>query len=171
MADKVNALKTAKPNNPRFESGTKVRTVEYRAAVTSANSAAGDKFFLVSGLSLSDRITGFFPGGAGTPALTSATDCDLGFFYQNGSGEFVALDADVLWDGVTLAYALTYRNLLKALNTSLDWSKNIGEHLNLGPDAVPHKGVWLVLTTNNANTATGPLNLDLVIEIDEATTK
>lgn len=171
MADKVNALATAQPNNPRFASGKKTRTVEYEASVTAANSAAGDKFILASGLSFSDRVAGIRPNSAGTPALTGTTDTDLGFFYKNEAGDFKELDADILWNGVTLASALTSPNLLTALNASLDASKNIGELLGKGVDQEPVGGVYLVMTTNNANTATGPLLLSLAIDIDEATTK
>ena len=171
MTDKVNALATAQPKNPRFGSGKKTRTVEFEASVTAANSDAGDKFILASGLSFADRIAGLRPNSAGTPALTSAANNDLGFFYKNEAGDFKELDKDVLWDGVTLASALTSPNLLTALNASLDASKNIGQLLGLGADQEPVGGVYLVLTTNTANTATGPLLLRLAIDIDEATTE
>lgn len=170
MANKANTLKVAAPNNPRFESGKRTRTVEYSGTFTAANSAIGDKCVLAGPLRLSDRISAIRPGGAGTPALTSATDNDLGFFYKNEDGDMVELDADILWDGVTFASALTHPNLLTALNTSLDHSKNIGELLGMGPDKEPFGGVYLVLTTNVANTATGPLVLQLFVDIDEATT-
>lgn len=170
MTDKVNALATAEPKNPRFATGKMTKTVEYEASITAANSDAGDLLILASGLSLADRISGLRPNSAGTPALTGATDNDLGFYYKDEKGNFVALDADILWDGVTLASALTSPNLLTALNASLDASKNIGELLGLGVDKEPHGGVYLVLTMNNANTATGPLLLRLAIDIDCATT-
>lgn len=170
MADKPNALLTAKPKNPRFESGTSTRKVEYRAVVSAANSDDGDIFILAGPLRFGDRIAAIRPGGQGTPALTGATNTDLGFFYKDADGDYVEIDADILWDGITLASALTYPNLLTGLNTSLDVSKNIGEHLDKGSDEQPHGGVYLVMTTLAKNTATGPLTLDLEIEIDEATT-
>lgn len=170
MADKVNALATAQPKNSRFATGKQTKTVEFEASVTAANSAAGDKFILASGLSFADRIAGIRPNSAGTPALTGTTDTDLGFFYKDENGAYVALDADVLWNGVTLASALTSPNLLTTLNASLDQSKNIGELLSLGVDKEPAGGVYLIMTTNNANTATGPLLLRLAIDIDCATT-
>lgn len=170
MADKENALATAQTRNPRFATGKMTKTVEFEASITAANSAAGDKFFLVSGLSFADRISSIRPNSAGTPALTSAADNDLGFFYKDGNGDYVALDADILWNGVTLASALTSPNLLTTLNASLDASKNIGQLLGLGIDKEPAGGVYLVLTTNTANTATGPLLLRLAIDIDCATT-
>lgn len=170
MTDKVNALATAQPKNPRFATGKNTRTVEFEASVTSANSAAGDKFILASGLSFADRIAGIRPNSAGTPALTGTTDTDLGFFYKNESGDYVALDADILWNGVTLASALTSPNLLTTLNASLDASKNIGQLLGLGNDKEPVGGVYLVMTTNSANTATGPLLLRIAVDIDCSTT-
>jgi len=175
MTDKVNALKTASPKNPRFGSGKTTRTVEYEASITAAASAVGDKHILASGLSFADRISGLRANSAGTPALTTATDNDLGFFSKNEAGDYVELGGtgvgkDILWDGVTLATALTSPNLLTTLNASLDHSKNIGELLGLSVDEEPFGGVYLVLTTNVATTAVGPLLLRLAIDIDEATT-
>lgn len=170
MVDKPNALQAAQPMNPRFESGTKVRTVEYKASVTAANSDDGDLFVLAGPLSFGDRVAAVRPNSAGTPALTSAADNDLGFWYKKEDDTFVELDKDVLWDGVTLASALTHPNLLTALNANLDESKNIGQLLDMGSDQEPSGGVYLVLQTNTANTATGPLLLRLAIDIDEATT-
>lgn len=171
MANKPNVLAVAQPNNPRFVTGKKTKTVEFQGTFTSANSAIGDQCVLAEGLSFSDRISAVRPSGAGTPALTSASNNDLGFFYRNVSGDLVALDADILWDGVTLATALTSPNLLTALNTSLDASKNIGQLLGLGSDHPANGNVCLVLTTNVANTAAGPLELRLFTDIDEATTQ
>lgn len=171
MTDKVNALATSQPNNPRFASGKRSRTVDFNCSITAANSDAGDKIELAGPLTFSDRIAAIRPNAAGTPALTSAADNDLGFFYKNEDGDFVELDKDILWDGVTLASALTHPNLLTALNTSLDESKNIGQLLGKGVDQEPFGGVYLVLTMNTANTATGPLALRLAIDIDEGTTE
>lgn len=170
MADKANNLAVSEPKNARFQGGKKTKTVEYAGTFTAANSANGDKCVLAGPLSFGDRISAVRPGGAGTPALTSAADNDLGFWYKDAGGTLVELDKDILWNGVTLASALTHPNLLTALNTSLDHSKNIGEHLGLGADQEPAGGVYLVLQTNTANSATGPLVLQLFVDIDEATT-
>lgn len=170
MSDFENALATASDKNPRFATGKKTKTVEYEASITAAAATDGDQFILAGGLSFADRISGLRPNSAGTPALTSAVDNDLGFFYKKEDGTYVALDADVLWDGVTLATALTSPNLLTALNASLDHEKNIGELLSLGVDQEPAGGVYLVLTMNTKTTATGPLLLRVSVDIDEATT-
>ena len=171
MADKANNLAASAARNPRFESGKTTRTVESQFTFTAANSANGDKCILAGPLTFDDRIAAVRPGGQGTPALTSAADNDLGFFYKNKDGTLVELDKDILWDGVTLASALTYPNLLDGLNASLDMSKNIGQLLGKGPDQEPVGGVYLVLTTNTTNSATGPLYLRLFTDIDVATTR
>ena len=159
MTDKVNALLTAQANNSRFEVGKKTRTVEFEASVTAAK-----------GLSFSDRISGLRANSAGTPAFTSATDNDLGFYYENEDGTYTELDKDILWDGVSLATAKTDPNLLTSLNAALSHDQSIGELLGLGVDDEPARGVLLVMTMNTANTATGPLLFRLAIDIDEATT-
>jgi len=171
MADKVNALLTASPRNPAFEGGKTVRKVDFQASITAANSAAGDKIVLAGPLQFDDRIASIRTAGQGTPALTGATDNDLGFWYKDASGTLKELDKDTLWDGITLATAVTYPDLLTGFNSALDRSKNIGQLLGKGADQEPMGGVYLVLQTNNANTATGPLLLNLAIEIDEASTR
>ena len=168
MTDKVNALATAEPKNPRFATGTKTRVVEFKADLTSANSDAGDLLILASGLSFADRIAGIYPNAANVPALTGADDNDLGFYYKDETGAYVALDADILWNGVDLSSATSYGNILTAENSSLDNSQNIGELLGLGVDKEPHGGTYLVLTMNNANTATA--TVQLAVHVDEATT-
>lgn len=169
MADLTNALATAQPNNPRFASGKKTKTVDLKLAITSAGAANGDKHILSGPHSYADRIAAIRPRGQGTPALTSAADNDLGFYYKNEDGDLVELDKDILWDGVTLASALTYPDLLTGLNASLDESKNIGQHLGKYVDQEPFGGVYLVLTMNTASTANGTLRLS--IDVDEGTTQ
>lgn len=171
MADKVNALLTAAPRNPRFEGGKLARIVDFQASIAAANSAAGDKIVIAGPLQFDDRIASVRTMGQGTPALTGATDNDLGFWYKDAAGTLKELDKDILWDGITLASAVTYPDLLTGFNASLDRSKNIGQLLGKGSDQEPIGGVYLVLQTNNANTAAGPLLLNLQVDIDEATTK
>lgn len=170
MADKVNALLTASPRNPTFESGKTMRVIEFQAAITAANSANGDKLVLAGPLQFGDRIAFIRSGGQGTPALTSAADNDLGFWGKKSDGTLYELDKDILWDGITLATGVTYPDLLTGFNASLDMSKNIGQLLGRGADQEPAGGVFLVLQTNTANSATGPLQLRLQIGVDEATT-
>lgn len=171
MANKVNALLTSSPRNPRFEGGKTNRVVDFQTAISAANSANGDKIVLAGPLQFGDRIAAIRSGGQGTPALTSAADNDLGFWYKKQDGTLVELDKDILWDGITLAAAVTYPDLLTGFNAALDMSKNIGQLLDKGADQEPAGGVYLVLQTNTANSAAGPLQLRLSIEIDEATTQ
>ena len=169
--NKVNALNTASARNPRFATGKKTKTVEYEASITAAASDDDDLYFLVDGLSFADRISGVRANSAGTPALTAATDNDLGFYSKNEDGTFAAIGTgDELWNGVSLATAKTDPNLLTALNASLDHSQNIGELLSLGVDREPAGGVFLILKTNTATSAAGPLLLRLAIDVDVATT-
>lgn len=168
MADKPNALNVEQPKNPTFVTGNKRRVVDYRASVTSGNSAVNDKFVLVEGLSTGDRIAEI----RGTiPSLTSASDCNLGFWAKNPDGTFTELDRDIIWDGRTLASGLTGANLLLATTQAAgySWDKNIGQLLDIGSDK-DRTNICLVLETIVANTATGPLLVNLSIEIDEATT-
>lgn len=171
MANIENVLAVAETKNPRFQSGKMTKTVEYEASITTAAATDGDLYILASGLSFADRISGLRANSAGTPALTAAIDNDLGFFYKDEKGAYQALDADILWDGVTLASALTSPNLLTTLNASLDASQNIGQLLGLGIDKEPAGGVFLGLTMNTKTTAVGPLLLRLAVDIDCATTQ
>lgn len=170
MTDKVNNLLTSSPNNPRFESGTCNRVVDFQTSISAANSEAGDIIVISGPHRFADRIAALRTGGQGSPALTGATDNDLGFYYKDSLGDLKELDKDVLWNGITLATAVTYPDLLTGFNSALDRSKNIGELLNKGADQEPAGGVFLCLTMNSANTATGPLLLNLFVDIDEATT-
>lgn len=171
MTNKVNALGVSEPRNPTFKSGKAFRRVDASFSLTGANSDAGDILEIAGPLSLADRVAGLYANAStGLPALTAAADNDLGFYRKKPGGEYVALDADVIWDGVDLSSANTSTgNLLTGLAAaSFDESQNIGELLNLGADRQPDGGVFLCLTVNTANTATATLRL--TAEIDEATT-
>jgi hypothetical protein len=156
---------TAFPDNPFYSVGKKLRSSFYSKTI--ATGAGTNTLHVLSGPhTFGDKIAAI--KGA-TPALTSAADNDLGFYRKKADGTFAAIDGDVLWDGVTLATALTYRELLGTLNTSLDRTKNIGQLLGLGSDQEPAGGVYLGLLIKTASTATSEvLNLEVIIE--EATT-
>lgn len=170
MTDKVNALATSSPNNPAFESGKPYRYINSSFSLTGANSDNGDILEIAGPFSFSDRIAGLYANtSAGLPALTAASDNDLGFYYKNADGDYVELDKDILWDGVSLASAdASNGNYLLGKNSSLDESQNIGELLGLGADKMPSGGVYLCLTMNTATSATATLRLKT--EVDEATT-
>ena len=119
-------------------------------------------------LSLGDRVAALRPNAADLPAITSATDNDLGFYRVDAAtGDLIAIDADILWDGVDLSSASTDANLLTGKNASLDESLSVAEHLGVGVDK-DYGNIYLCLTTNVAPTSTPVLRL--AVDIDEATT-
>lgn len=158
---------TEYPQNPANSIGKVLRTVYFEKTITAAAAAANDLYILAGPFTLDAKINAVI--GA-TPALTSAADNDLGFYKKNEDGTFTALDADILWDGVTLATALSYRELLGTLNTSLDRDDNVGTLLGLSSDQAPVGGVYLGLLIKTASTATSEV-LKLEIEIEDATTR
>lgn len=157
---------TEYPNNPANSSGKKMKSVFYEKTI--ATGAGTNTLHILSGPhSYDDKIAAV--KGA-TPALTSANNNDLGFWKKEEDGTFTEIDADILWDGVDLSSALTYRELLGTLNTSLDRDDNIGKLLGLSSESEPVGGVYLGLYIRTASTAASEvLKLETVIE--EATTK
>ncbi|MCK5612047.1 hypothetical protein KAR91_59805 [Candidatus Pacearchaeota archaeon] len=156
----------AYPKNPLWTTGKKLKTVSYTRTITDAETTANDKYILSGPHSYGDRIHDII---GSTPAFTSSDDCNLGFYYKNAAGTFVELDADILWDGVDLSSALSYRKLLGTLNTSLDRTKNIGQILSKYADQEPAGGVYLVLEFVVPSTG-GTVILDLDIMVEESTT-
>jgi len=157
---------TEYPTNPGNSSGKALKSVFYEKTI--ATGAGTNTLHILAGpLSYDDKIAAI--RGA-TPALTSANDNDLGFYKLEADGSFTAIDADILWDGVDLSSALTYRELLGTLNTSLDRDDNVGKLLGLGSDSMPFRGVYLGLLIKTASTAASEV-LKLEVVIEEATTK
>lgn len=157
---------TEYPYNPANSSGKKLKSVFYEKTI--ATGAGTNTLHILSGPhSYDDKIAAI--KGA-TPALTSANDNDLGFWKKEEDGTFTAIDADILWDGVDLSSALTYRELLGTLNTSLDRDDNIGKLLGLSSESEPVGGVYLGLLIKTASTAASEV-LKLEVVIEEATTK
>jgi hypothetical protein len=155
------------PTNPANSIGKELRTVYYEKTI--ATGAGTNTLHILAGpLTLDDKINAIV--GA-TPALTSANDNDLGFYKLASDGSFTALGTGAeLWDGVDLSSALTYRELLGTLNTSLDRDDNIGKILGLGTDQEPAGGVFLGLLIKTASTAASEV-LKLEVKIEQATTK
>ena len=158
---------TEYPNNTATTVGIPLTFVHFERTITAAAAANNDLYILAGSLSLDDRIAEIV--GA-TPALTSANDNDLGFYKKNEDGTFTAIDADILWDGVDLSSALTYRELLGTLNASLDRDDNIGTLLSFTSDQMPVGGVYLGLLIKTKSTATSEV-LKLRIGIQKATTR
>ena len=154
------------PTNPANSVGKCLRSTFYEKTI--ATGAGTNTLHILAGpLTFADKISAI--KGA-TPALTSANDNDLGFYQMEADGSFTALDADILWDGVDLSSALTYRELLGTLNTSLDRDDNIGKLLGKGDDQEPFGGVYLGLLIKTASTAASEV-LKLEVVIEEATTR
>lgn len=154
------------PYNPANSVGKQLRSVFYEKTI--ATGAGTNTLHILAGpLSYDSKIAAIV--GA-TPALTSANDNDLGFYKKNADGTFTAIDADILWDGVDLSSALTYRELLGTLNTSLDRDKSIGALLGKTSETEPAGGVYLGLLIKTASTATSEV-LKLEIKIEDANTK
>jgi hypothetical protein len=157
---------TEYPKNPANSSGKKLKSVFYEKTI--ATGAGANTLHVLSGPhSYDDKINAVV--GA-TPALTSATDNDLGFWKKEEDGTFTAIDQDILWDGVSLASALSYRELLGTLNTSLDRDDSIGGLLGLSSEKEPVGGVYLGLYIQTASTAASE-DLKLQVLVEEATTK
>lgn len=156
---------TENPDNPANSSGKKERSVRYEKTI--ASGAGANTLHILSGPhSYDDKINAVV---GETPSLTSASDNDLGFYKKEEDGTFTAIDADILWDGVDLSSALTYRELLGERNTSLDRDDNIGKLLSLASDSEPFGGVYLGLLIKTASTA-GSVVLKLEVKIEEANT-
>jgi hypothetical protein len=156
---------TEYPNNPANSVGKKERVVRYEKTI--ATGAGTNTLHILAGpVSYDSKINAVI--GA-TPALTSANDNDLGFWKKEEDGTFTEIDADILWDGVDLSSALTYRELLGTLNTSLDRDDNVGTLLGKTQENYPTGGVYLGLLIKTASTATSEV-LKLEVRIEEATT-
>lgn len=170
MANQRTTGFTAKPRNPDYTVGKKHRTVPARAALVTASMADGDTVELGGPFTYGDRIARVLTPNA-SPALTAATNVKLGFFMKGADGTLALIKTGsdaLLWNGVTLAAALSARDLLFDRNSSLDSTKNIGELLAQGADAEPQGGVYLVMTFPTKPSVDGVLDLDVMVE--EATT-
>lgn len=164
---------TEYPRNPLYSSGKTLRSVFYEKTI--ATGAGANTLHILAGpLGFDDKIAAI--RGA-TPALTSANDNDLGFYKKEADGSFTALlnsagasAVDLLWNGVDLSSALTYRELLGTLNTSLDRDDSIGAILGLSSESEPAGGVYLGLLIRTASTAASEV-LKLEVVVEPATTK
>lgn len=153
------------PRNPGFTVGKLMRTVNFKetAPTTGVN---GDQYILAGPISFDSRVARILTQRM--PALTSATNANLGFYFKKSDGTFQVVKTgggNELWSGVSLATAVTtYQDVLTGKNTSLDNTKTVRSLLSLGADQEPAGGVYLVLTLPTANTAGGVMDMDIVIE-------
>ena len=161
MTTWYNNGRTAKSNNPLYRTGKRMIVVHSVVNVDASKLTNGDVFVLAEGLTPAHRVHRLMSPNA-TPALTSATDNDIGIYRKNMDGTLTVVDKDIIVDGATLANALTTRDLL-SLNSNLDRSKNIGDLLSIACDS-GYGELVLALTMNTKSTADGVLDLDVVIE-------
>ncbi len=157
----------AKPRNPVYSTGKKMLTVLASCFFDVSEATDGDLYILAGGLSLASRVDSIRVRTLFDAA--AAADNDIGFYKKVGS-TFVALDADILVDGLNLTtgsgVAAGY-DLLSA-NATLDRTKNIGELLSLNTDGGIDEVFVGLLVKTKETTADKTLELDVVIE--EATT-
>lgn len=166
MTNFISTGATNYTNNTAFTVGKAPKVVSNDTLVDVSELTNGDTFELAQ-VGLSDRISAI----VGTiPALTAAVDNDLGFYTKNEAGELVAIDADILWDGVDLSSISAYADQLIAKNATLDTTKTVGDHLSLGEDQSYNYGIFLVLTMNTKATTTDG-TFHLKVHIEEGTAK
>lgn len=174
MALFENALSTAKPLDPSFTVGKKLRTVQAVINVGST-SATGDVYVLAKGLPATARIAGIvLPKGSA--AVTGMSDVDFGFYASqtekslDGSGNLVdsnvVIDKDALVDGATFASAKGSIDLLGDGVSSFDPTKSIGELCSLSSQDFPAHGVDVCATMNTIGTATGTIYVNVLVAED-----
>lgn len=165
MATRDNLGLAAYPKNPAFSVGKKMRTVNTSITIPTTG-ANGDQYILGGPFTINERISRLLVQAF--PALTSATDSNLGFYYKKSDGTLAVVKTsggNELWSATTLASAVTvYTDLLMSKNTALDRTKSIGQLLGFGPDKDPMGGIFLVLTLPTANSAGGTAHIDVVVE-------
>lgn len=165
MTVRQNLGLVAFPKNPAFSVGKKMRTVNCSITVPTTG-ANGDQYVLGGPFTINERISRL--NCQAFPALTSATDSNLGFYYLKSDGTLAVVKAsggNELWSGVSLATAVTvFTDLLMSKNSALDRTKSIGQLLSMNADQEPFGGIYLVLTLPTANSAGGTGNLDIVVE-------
>lgn len=175
MALFENALSVAKPLDPSFTVGKKLRTVN-AVINTGSTSANGDVYILAKGLPATARIAGIvLPKGSA--AVTGLSDVDFGFYASHtsesldGSGNLVinntVIDKDALVDGATFASAKGFAiDLLGDGVSSFDPTKSIGELCSLSSQDFPAHGVDVCATLNAVGTATGKIYVNILIAED-----
>lgn len=161
---------TAAPNAPVTGTGICTKTTRSSYSITAAASSNGDVYILGGPYQVDAKLLHIIAPN-GTPALTSATDNDIGFFKKDENGDFVAIDADVVVDGGDLSSAITDGgvDLIRNLNAAYDTTQTIGDLISITNEVQPNGGIYLGLTTNTATTAVGPVILDLDVVIAPAT--
>lgn len=162
MAIFENALSVAKPLDPMFSVGKKVRVVQAQINVVGGTTAADDIFILAKGLPAAARIVRIMTP-KGTPAITGLTDVDFGF-YQSQSNKVI--DADAVVDGASFASAGACLDLVGKNISNFAVSADIATLCGHGADDIPAAGYDLCATINAIGSASGVIDLDIVVEED-----
>lgn len=160
MAVIENPYLVAKPLDPMFSVGRKVRVVQAKISLN-AGSADGDVVILAKGLPATARIHRIMLP-KGTNALTGAT-ISMGFY---ASGTNKVLDADAVVKSKSFATALANVDLVGDGVNDFDATKNIATLLGLNSGNVPAQGFDLCATIEAKGTATGDIELDICVEQD-----
>ena len=168
MAEQQTLGIVAKSGDPIYTVGKELKTVPAEFSVATGDATDGDVYVLAGGLGYDSRIHRvMLPGGY--PGAALAVDNDLGFYKKDRDGTLVAIDADILVDGVDLSSASAVAQDLLNKNGSLDRTKSIGELVGKNVQDLPNSGIFLCLTVNTKSSGTFYLDADVVIE--QANTK
>lgn len=161
MANQENDGKTANDLKPLYNQGEEVKHVRALVGVEAAWND-DDTVILAYNVPVDTIVKGLnLPFGS--PAITAATDYDIGFYKPadaDGQGLGVALDADALVDGYDFSSANASAIDILGTNVTLDKTKSIGELLGLTSETSP-AGIHIVMTLNTAGTAAGDLDIDV----------
>lgn len=160
MAVIENPYLVAKPLDPMFSVGRKVRVVQAKISLNTG-SVDGDVVILAKGLPATARIHRIMLP-KGTNALTDAT-ISMGFY---ASGTNKVLDADAVVKSKSFATALANVDLVGDGVDDFDATKDIATLLGLNSGNVPAQGFDLCATIEAKGTATGDIELDICVEQD-----
>lgn len=166
MATWNNLGYTAKDRNPMYQTGKKLLTVHARSLIDVSKVANGDVWVLAQ-MNLTSRVHRIVVGKAFD--FDAAVDNDFGF-YRKVNGVLVAIDKDILVDGIdfTSGSGLVVGYDILSANTSLDRTKNVGELLDVSTDD-GYAEIYLCMTMNTKETNHDKV-IDLDVVIEESTT-
>lgn len=108
-------------------------------------------------------------------AITGGTDYDAGFYKITDNNLGAAIDADILFDGQTMASArASYTSLMFAGTSAADqgelsdavWEMCGYASIDAARDANQTNMVYLVVTANTVGTAAGTLSLQVLMSVD-----
>lgn len=167
MANQTTDGKTAESSRPLYNQGEARQVVQAIVGVEATWNDA-DTCILAYNLPI-NTIVSRINLPSGSPAITGATDYDIGFYKPadaDGQGLGDALDADALVDGASFTSARTSAIDLLGKNVSgFDKTETIGEILGLTSETAPAGGVHLVLTLNTAGSAAGDIDFDIELSM------